>query len=206
MPMTSRFDKLNNLSMDYSKYFGEMALTDEQKKQRIAFSKQMEDVMLFLFELLDVMADFGSKDEEYVKKEIATRYLGVLMAYTAIDGFFKMYADYFAEETLRTTLENIDAEWITSNDRARLIAENEANTSLNRVDYINAVASGKTRKQWITMKDYRVRKTHQVIDNKVLPINGVFIVGDSMMYFPKDTSLGAGMEEIADCRCSVKYL
>ena len=37
MPMTSRFDKLNNLSMDYSKYFGEMALTDEQKKQRIAF-------------------------------------------------------------------------------------------------------------------------------------------------------------------------
>ena len=29
MPMTSRFDKLNNLSMDYSKYFGEMALTDE---------------------------------------------------------------------------------------------------------------------------------------------------------------------------------
>lgn len=64
MPMTSRFDKLNNLSMDYSKYFGEMALTDEQKKQRIAFSKQMEDVMLFLFELLDVMADFGSKDEE----------------------------------------------------------------------------------------------------------------------------------------------
>lgn len=143
MPMTSRFDKLNNLSMDYSKYFGEMALTDEQKKQRIAFSKQMEDVMLFLFELLDVMADFGSKDEEYVKKEIATRYLSVLMAYTAIDDFFKMYADYFSEETLRTTLENIDAEWITSNDRARLIAENEANTSLNRVDYINAVASGK---------------------------------------------------------------
>ena len=204
MPMTSRFDKLNNLSIDYSKYFGEMALTDEQKKQRIAFSKQMEDVMLFLFELLDVMADFGNKDEEYVKKEIATRYLSVLMAYTAIDDFFKMYADYFAEETLRTTLENIDAEWITSNDRARLIAENEANTSLNRVDYINAVASGKTRKQWITMKDYRVRKTHQVIDNKVLPINGVFIVGDSMMYFPKDTSLGADMEEIANC--SVKYL
>lgn len=206
MPMTSRFDKLNNLSMDYSKYFGEMALTDEQKKQRIAFSKQMEDVMLFLFELLDVMADFKSKDEEYVKKEIATRYLSVLMAYTAIDDFFKMYADYFAEETLRTTLENIDAEWITSNDRARLIAENEANTSLNRVDYINAVANGKTRKQWITMKDYRVRKTHQEIDNKVLPIDGVFIVGDSMMYFPKDTSLGADMEEIAGCRCSIKYL
>lgn len=206
MPMTSRFDKLNNLSMDYSKYFGEMALTDEQKKQRIAFSKQMEDVMLFLFELLDVMADFGNKDEEYVKKEIATRYLSVLMAYTVIDDFFKMYADYFAEETLRTTLENIDSEWITSNDRAKLIAENEANTSLNRVDYINAVASGKTRKQWITMKDYRVRKTHQEIDNKVLPIDGVFIVGDSMMYFPKDTSLGADMEEIANCRCSVKYL
>lgn len=206
MPMTSRFDKLNNLSMDYSKYFGEMALTDDQKKQRIAFSKKMEDVMLFLFELLDVMADFGNKDEEYVKKEIATRYLSVLMTYTAIDDFFKMYADYFAEETLRTTLENIDAEWITSNDRAKLIAENEANTSLNRVDYINAVASGKTRKQWITMKDYRVRKTHQEIDNKVLPIDGVFIVGDSMMYFPKDTSLGADMKEIANCRCSVKYL
>lgn len=204
--MTSRFDKLNNLSMDYSKYFGEMALTDDQKKQRIAFSKKMEDVMLFLFELLDVMADFGNKDEEYVKKEIATRYLSVLMTYTAIDDFFKMYADYFAEETLRTTLENIDAEWITSNDRAKLIAENEANTSLNRVDYINAVASGKTRKQWITMKDYRVRKTHQEIDNKVLPIDGVFIVGDSMMYFPKDTSLGADMKEIANCRCSVKYL
>lgn len=203
--MLSRFDKLHNLSVDYTRYFGEMELTKEQKEQRIQFSKQMEDVMLFMYALLGVMTEFNSEDEEYIKQEVATRYLAIVAAYTAADDYFKAYAENFANETLRVTLENIDAAWITSNDRAKLIAENEANTALNRADYKNAILNGKTKKQWVTMRDPRVRKTHSAIDEKIIPIKSVFIVGDSMMYYPKDTSLGADMREIYNCRCSIKY-
>lgn len=34
----------------------------------------------------------------------------------------------------------------------------------------------------------------------------IFLVGTSMMMFPKDDSLGASAKEIINCRCSVKYI
>ena len=56
------------------------------------------------------------------------------------------------------------------------------------------------------MKDKRVRETHREVDDVVLPISDPFEVGDYLMMFPKDTTFGAGPEEIVNCRCSVKYL
>lgn len=56
------------------------------------------------------------------------------------------------------------------------------------------------------MKDQRVRKTHREVDGETIPIDEVFLVGESLMRFPKDTSLGASAEEIVNCRCVVKYI
>lgn len=49
-----QFDELNVLSENrrsepYEEYFDKMSISDKQKRLKIAFSEQMEEVILFLF-------------------------------------------------------------------------------------------------------------------------------------------------------------
>ena len=67
-----------------------------------------------------------------------------------------------------------------------LIAENEANTDWNYSEYQQAIANGMKQKTWLTMQDRRVRHTHMKVDGKTIPIQSVFLVGDSEFLFPKD--------------------
>lgn len=62
------------------------------------------------------------------------------------------------------------------------------------------------RKSWMTMRDKRVRRTHKEAEGQSRPVNEAFIVGGSRMMYPGDTSLGAPIREIANCRCSAMYL
>ena len=43
-------------------------------------------------------------------------------------------------------------------------------------------------------------------DGQEIDIEDAFLVGDSLMRFPKDIYYGASLEEIAGCRCVVEYL
>lgn len=90
-------------------------------------------------------------------------------------------------------------------DRALSIAENESNSIFNRVEYDDAVDNGKTYKTWLTENDDRVRHTHRLLEMKTIPIDEPFVVGDSKMMFPRDTSMGASVREIVGCRCSLTY-
>ncbi len=53
--------------------------------------------------------------------------------------------------------------------------------------------------------DKRTRDTHAEVDGTTLPIAEPFMVGDSFMLFPGDTSLDPSPEEIVNCRCHVEY-
>lgn len=192
-------------SIPYKKYFGEMDLKEEQKEERIDFSKKMEDKLLFLFSLFGVMKEYQRIDREYLVDALRKSYKEVLGAYVEVDKYLEMYVDKFSLETVETTLKNLEVVYALSGDRARYIAENEANTSLNYKDFVVAIMSGKTNKTWNTVEDEKVRKTHRRVDKKTIPILDPFIVGDSLMQFPKDNSLGAEAKEIIGCRCSVKY-
>jgi len=57
-------------------------------------------------------------------------------------------------------------------------------------------------KTWWTMRDNMVRESHAAVHGVTVPFDEPFEVGDSLLMFPGDTSLGAGVEEIANCRCS----
>lgn len=94
--------------------------------------------------------------------------------------------------------------WL-SDKRAVFIAETEANSILNYSDYMFAKFEGKTKKQWLTMLDEKVRPTHLDVDSRTVDIDDFFIVGFSIMRFPHDTEYGASAEEIINCRCSVRY-
>ena len=207
------FDDINKLgkpyknrAVSYDEYFEPMDLTDEQKEERVSFSEDAEDTIMFILALISVMSGFDSVDEDYLTETLTTSYLGVIGAYTGIDEYLEIYASEFATDFIGTTLENIEDVWYLSNDRAMFNAENEANTVLNYKDYVNAIASGKTMKTWVTFGDSRVRKTHRAVDGKTIPIKDLFEVGKAFMRFAKDTSMAQNHpEEIISCRCSVEY-
>lgn len=222
------FDELNKTtgkaprSLPYEQFFGEMGITKEQKEKRIEFAKALESEIIFLLSLIISMQQSGYIDKAYAESVITQGYTRVVEKSVDVDAYLTGYIERFSKDVVSTTLEHIynaietaqnasestknnaDSYYI-STDRSRLIAENEANTVYNYKEYTEAIKSGKRTHTWHTMKDYRVRNSHQEVDGIVLPIDEAFAVGDSMMMFPRDTSFGASTEEIVGCRCWNTY-
>lgn len=57
------------------------------------------------------------------------------------------------------------------------------------------------KKVWISMNDDKTRDSHLDADGQEQNIDEPFEVGDSLLMEPGDDSLGADIEEIANCRC-----
>lgn len=203
-------DELNNLEFDeslFDAYFEDMEIPKEEKERRADFSKKFNKAILLIFATIAVMKSYNYLRRKYIVDRVSREYRDILSQYMDIDEYLNGYIDDFAEQTTDTTFKNIDDDFFLSNDRAFLISVNEANTGFNYKDYVNAIESGKTHKKWITEKDKRVRRTHRELDDKTIPILDTFKVGKTKMRYPKDMMYAnANLEEVAGCRCSIKYL
>lgn len=209
MDYTIDIDELNvpkkERSMPFEKFFGEMDLTPEQKKKRIEMAEEFEDMMWYFFEYYNVMVENGTiANTQKLTDALETRYLDVLRHFMGSDEEILAYVKIFAQNVTETTVKHSDDDYYTSNDRARLIAENESLSCFNNYDYLDAIASGKTRKRWIAIVDDKTRDTHLAVNGKTIPINDYFFVGDSLMRYPHD--LRASAQEVINCRCSISYL
>lgn len=60
-------------------------------------------------------------------------------------------------------------------------------------------------KTWITMGDLNVRDTHARANNQRRELNDPFLVGGEFLRYPKDTSLGASLGNVINCRCKSIY-
>lgn len=208
--MAREFDELNepvrySRSIPFETYFGEMELTKKQKEKRIAVAEELDELMLFLFALIASMLETDSLDKNYILIQVNQRYLHIVRKYIDVDDYFEDYIKRFSDTFVMTTLESIDDLWYLSADRARFISENESETTWNYEEYKQAIKSGKTKKQWDDVRDNKERKTHREVGGKVIPIEDTFVVGNSLMRYPKDDSLGADAKEIINCRCTIKY-
>lgn len=213
----SSYDELNirpnnHRSEPYKEYFSKMSISDKEKQERIAFSEQMEEVVLYILALIETTIESGESDQEYIQTQFYDKYLDVIASYMLIDTYIKQYALDVTKQIIDATFERFSAEdesitddYYLSNDRAMFISECEANSILNYRQYSKAVKAGKTKKKWIDVGDKRERKTHLEVGETILPIDEPFSVGDSLLQFPKDTSLGASADEIVNCRCSIQY-
>lgn len=211
--MIQKQDEINNTrktvedklrSMDYETYFGQMEITEEQKERRIDFARKMETKIFDVLSLVLVM--FGRYEIVWldIQQKFRDAYLDVLESYEKeVDEYLKLYIDYMSYVLMESTRDYIDDEYYTSYDRAMFIAENEANSIINYEEDEEAKLAGKTRKQWITMRDRKVRHTHREVNDKIIPIDDYFQVGNSLMRYPKDDN--GSSEEIVNCRCSIKY-
>lgn len=205
------FDELNVLdhenrrSEDYEEYFSGMGLTAEQKKKRIELAERFEEefrpVLIYLLALLP----FGMLDEQTASDMFLKAYLAAVVLSIEPDEYITQYASEFATNVARSTVENADDPYYFSLDRAMFLSENESEGALNHDDFEKAMLSGKKYKRWVSMKDRRVRETHKIVDDDVKLIQEPFLVGDSLLQYPKDTLLGADPSEIVNCRCIVKY-
>lgn len=213
----SSYDELNirpnnRRSEPYKEYFSKMSISDKEKQERIAFSEQMEEVVLYILALIETTIESGESDQEYIQAQFYDKYLDVIASYMLIDTYIKQYALDVTKQIIDATFErfsvkdkSITDDYYLSNDRAMFISECEANSILNYRQYSKAVKAGKTKKKWIDVGDKRERKTHLEVGGTTLPIDEPFSVGDSLLQFPKDTSLGALADEIVNCRCSIQY-
>lgn len=213
----SLYDELNirlsnRRSEPYKEYFSKMSISDKEKQERIAFSEQMEEVVLYILALIETTIESGETDQEYIQTQFYDKYLDVIASYMLIDTYIKQYAFGVTKQIIDATFERFSTEdrsitddYYLSNDRAMFISECEANSILNYRQYLKAVKAGKTKKKWIDVGDKRERKTHLEVGGTTLPIDEPFSVGDSLLQFPKDTSLGASADEIVNCRCSIQY-
>lgn len=213
----SSYDELNirpnnRRSEPYKEYFSKMSISDKEKQERIYFSEQMEEVVLYILALIETTIENGESDQEYIQTQFYDKYLDVIASYMLIDTYIKQYALDVTKQIIDATFERFSAEdksitddYYLSNDRAMFISECEANSILNYRQYSKAVKSGKTKKKWIDVGDKRERKTHLEVGGTTLPIDEPFSVGDSLLQFPKNTSLGASADEIVNCRCSIQY-
>lgn len=196
----NKIDELNII--EYEDYFGEMEISDQEKKDRINLAKKFERAFERLFEMIKD----STKEEcyEYIDNaycEIATDYMGKKIT----PAYIVSYAAYITMEIIDTTLENAQYEYYTSIARLLNISANEANTIGNYRLQTKMISKGYKFKTWKTMKDKYVRHTHVEVDDKKINIFEPFKVGNSELMFPKDMSLGASANEIVNCRCSIIY-
>lgn len=216
----SSYDELNTRpnnrrSEPYKEYFSKMSISDKEKQERIAFSEQMEEVVLYILALIETTIESGESDQKYIQTQFYDKYLDVVLGYMLIDSYIKEYVLETSKQIIGTTFSHIvekhpDSEQATddyylSNDRVMFISECEANSILNYRQYSKALKSGKTKKTWIDVGDKRERKTHLEVGGTTIPINEPFSVGDSLLMFPTDYSLGASADEIVNCLCSIQY-
>lgn len=191
-------------AIDYEEYFGGEELTEEQRKERIEFANDMELVILFAFALISVFTSEDNYQYTIIVEQLADRYKQVISRYTNVDEYLEKYTKDFSEQITSTTLDNLLTVYFLSRERATVIAANEADTILNRKDYVNAVLDGKTKKTWVDVRDNRERMTHLQVGGKTVGINELFQVGNCMMRYPHDAELG-NAEELINCRCQCKY-
>lgn len=94
------------------------------------------------------------------------------------------------------------------NNAADIVSEMEAVTATNlgpfaAVAAVMAAGRGAPNKQWVSRRDYRVRRNHSEADGQVRLLAQPFLVGSSQLLFPMDESYGADLSEVIHCRCGV---
>lgn len=187
-------------------YYDPMQLDEEQKDERKKLAKEYYALLIFLFLLLQTQFMYGAVVVEEVVSQFKARLKNICFKYTTIDTYIVTYIDKVTQRVIENATENMADSYWTSAQRALVIAEEESNTILNHDDLERAKALGYTKKKWLCMKDDKVRKEHLKVENKIIPIDEKFRVGRSRLEFPRDEVNCVYLGDIANCRCSLKFL
>lgn len=209
---TSKIDELNILNssetFDYHEfiahYFDPMQINKKQKKERIEAAEEIFDAIL-LFLIWCDNAPERVQEEETIRS-FENMYKEVIFQYVEPDDYLDSYVSHFIALLIKTTLDHRGEEYFTSVERSANVAANESNLVIGYSELERAKLLGFRYKTWLTELDERVRPTHQEMESVTIPIDEPFLVGDSLMMYPKDQyTYNADPQEIVNCRCVCTY-
>lgn len=192
-----KFDDLNKLK----RFFSVMEVDDIDK--RVSFAQELNEALLYILLLINTeyklgreieASDYYEPLERRIEDTLNNHGLPIEQGYTAT----------ISKEIIDTTFRHLDDKYYTSQERALLIAQNEANTAFNHKDYITAKGEGKTSKTWVTYGDEKVRNAHEDVNMIRIPIDELFDVGGDRMRYPHDFTNGSP-ENLINCRCVCVY-
>ena len=200
-------EKLNVLNEEYpqidiEEWFELMDISQEDKEKRIRMANKLNEVFAWMMAYVTTALLLGQEVErDYLVSTLIIRIGDVT---TASGDYITRQIDKFSNEVVDTTLKHVEEAYFLSPERQSIIAVNEANTLCMSEEMDAAYNDGYTMKTWVTERDNRVRKTHKEVEGKTIPIDEYFYVGASRLLFPGD-ELNGDDEEIANCRCSLRY-
>lgn len=196
-------------------FFGEMDISSAEKSLRVVMAAALSKPLLRFYDAIQRFSEDGLNAVllAAASAEFEKSYL---------EFFVKYYAEYMRtigavstvppDRWAREHAEDL-AKWIVNNGRQLPVSERLLNTIRTEVNEIGnlallnaALGNKKTKKRWKTFGDSKVRPTHKDAAGQIVPIGEPFTVGGYKLMFPCDSSLGAGAEEIVNCRCTVQYL
>ncbi len=98
---------------------------------------------------------------------------------------------------------------VISRNRAKVISRTETTTIANVAKELGArewlTAQGETGyKQWVGRNDKRERHTHRAVNDKIIPMDGLFDLGGEQCSRPGDLVLSA--KERVQCRCVLMFM
>ena len=208
-----KFDEIHKPT-PYREFFGKMHISVKQMNRRIEIAEAFEDAMLYVFSYWLIRDDLGLSESD-MRKLAHEQLKRVYDRYAKPDDYINKHLDTLTAEIIDTTARHtkedtgtdtsIPTGYWTSLDRAMIISENEANALENYNEYRDARSRGYTKKRWLTELDDKVRLTHTLVEGKTVDIDGLFLVGDSLMRFPHDVEYDPDPAEIINCRCACVY-
>lgn len=190
--------------MYISTYFDEMRLAKQQKAYRKELARKLYEEMVWLMSYMFYARQQGISVSMDAIREIRQRYRDVVGDTFAIDLYISTHIDSITADIVNATNRHPDDPYFYSKDRARLIAENEANSVFNHTEYENAV-KGKKYKTWHTIMDNHERESHAEVNGMTIPIYEPFTLQGGSVLYPRDESLGAEDSELIACRCSLTF-
>lgn len=203
----SQKEEFTRRAIPFQKYFAPMGISKEQKKRRIRLAYAIADIYYSAFALVQTQDEFDLLNFAAVAIYIRGELLKTYEQETGRvnDQYLQDHALQQASEIVRVTKKRINEPYFTSDDRADVIAENDANAVIGYDELQNALAAGYTHKTWHGVMDKRERDTHVEMEAVTIPIEEPFDVNGSLMMQPLDESMGASPEEIVNCRCWLTY-
>lgn len=205
------------MEFDYEEYlddyFEPMELSDEEKEDRKEIAKEIRDVMLWWLLTLLMYLRFGLPyEEDTLRSTLRSRLANVIYSHSTADAYLLMYIDKLTKEVSDTTFKRVaekketikEDDYIFSDQRATEIGANEANSIGNHEEYLKAIEAGMKYKRWVAFKDNRVRKDHERMDGKKIPIKEYFKFPDCKGLYPHD-EVHLSAKQTVNCRCVAKY-
>lgn len=201
------FDELNRLvgferSLPIDQYFDEMRLIPRQKEQRKRLARQLEEEMVWLMSYMFYARKQGISVSMDAINEIRERYREAVGGTVVIDLYIATHIDSVTANIVDATNRHKDDPYFYSEDRARLIAEEESNSIFQYTEFEEA-SKNKRYKTWLTIMDGHQRESHGLVNGTTIPIDEEFILEGGTCQFPREDTLPD--EECIGCRCSLAF-